>query len=120
MARESTVAGVLAALRRAEIGAGEVALGNRAALADWADTSRSQITRAARRQDLGGETGWKIAGLASVVLALLELFEPDAIPGWLRGVNPHLNNRRPIDVLAQGDVAGVMAAVQAVRVGSFA
>ncbi len=109
-----------ARLRSAEAEAGKVAFGNRAAFADWAGTHRSQITRLAQGQDVGGEPGWRIAGLVSVVLALLEVYEPDAVPGWLQGINPHLNNRRPLDVLGEGDVAKVMAAIQATRVGSFA
>lgn len=109
-----------ARLRSAEAEAGEVAFGNRAAFADWAGIHRSQITRLAKGQDVGGEPGWRIAGLVSVVLALLEVYEPDAVPGWLQGINPYLNNRRPLDVLAEGDVAKVMAAIQATRVGSYA
>lgn len=107
-------------LRSAEAEAGKVAFGNQAAFADWAGTHRSQITRLAQGQDVGGDPGWRIAGLVSVVLALLEVYEPDAVPGWLQGFNPHLNHRRPLDVLAEGDVAKVMAAIQATRVGSFA
>lgn len=107
-------------LRTAEAGAGEVAFSNRAAFAEWAGIHRSQITRLAQGQDIGGEPGWRIAGLMGVVLALLEVYETDAVPAWLNGINPHLNHRRPLDVLAQGDIAEVMAAVQAARTGSFA
>ena len=55
-----------------------------------------------------------------VVTALLAVYERDAIPGWLHGRNPHLNGRRPIDVLASGDIAAVMSALQAARTGAFA
>ena len=64
--------------------------------------------------------GWRIKGLAAVVTALLGLYEPEVVPDWLAGFNPHLNNRRPLDVLAAGDVAAVMAAVQAAHTGSYA
>ncbi|MGH7575214.1 MAG: hypothetical protein ACREM1_08825 [Longimicrobiales bacterium] len=118
--RARSYADLTALLRSAQAGAGEVAFGGRAALAEWAGIHRSQITRLAGGQDIGGEPGWRIAGLMAVVLALLEVYEADAVPGWLEGINPHLNHRRPLDVLAEGDVAEVMAAVQAARVGSFA
>lgn len=108
------------ALAQATVEAGEVAFGSRAALADWIGTHRSQITRAARGQELGGEEGWLLASLAAVVTALLGLLEPDAVSGWLHGINPHLNDRRPIDVLAAGDAAAVMGAIQATRTGVFA
>ncbi len=109
-----------ATLARATVDAGEVAFGTRAALATWAGTHRSQVTRVARGQVVGGETGWRLAALAAIVTALLVVYEPEAIPGWLRGNNPHLGDRRPLDVLAAGDVTAVMGAVQAARTGAFA
>ena len=118
--RASSYEDLAALLRSAEAGAGEVAFRNRAAFAEWAGIHRSQVTRLAQGQDIGGEPGWRIAGLMGVVLALLEVYEPDVVPSWLQGINPHLNHRRPLDVLAEGDIAEVMAAVQAARVGSFA
>lgn len=108
------------ALALANVDAGEIALGSRAALAEWAGTHRSQITRAALGHALGGEVAWRITSLAAVVTALRSLYEPEAIAGWLAGANPHLGDRRPLDVLAEGDVAAVMAAVQAARTGVFA
>ena len=110
----------VAALAEATIGAGELAFGSRAALAAWAGTNRSQITRAAQGQEIGGEVGWRLAALAAVVTALLAVYEPAAVGGWLHGNNPHLGDRRPLDVLAEGDVAGVMVAVQAARTGVYA
>jgi uncharacterized protein (DUF2384 family) len=107
-------------IAEANVEAGEVALGSRAALAEWVGTHRSQITRAARGQELGGDEGWRLTVLAAVVTALLAIYEPAAVSGWLHGSNPHLNDRRPLDVLAEGDVATVMSAVQAARTGVFA
>jgi uncharacterized protein (DUF2384 family) len=108
------------ALPQAVVEAGEVALGSRAALADWAGIHRSQITRAVGGQDIGGEGGWRLAALAAVVMALLTVFDPEVVPDWLAGLNPHLNDRRPLDVLAAGDIAAVMGAVQSARTGSYA
>jgi hypothetical protein len=119
MARESQAAH-RRAVQRAAVDAGEVAFGTRAALAEWAGTHRSQITRVAGGQEAGGDVGWRLVALASVVTALLALYDADAIPGWLRGSNPHLQDRRPLDVLAEGDLASVMSAVQAARSGVYA
>jgi uncharacterized protein (DUF2384 family) len=110
----------VAALAEAGVEAGEVVFGNRAGLAQWVGTHRSQITRAARGQELGGEEGWRLSSLAAVVTALLSFYEPEAVSGWLHGSNAHLRDRRPLDVLAEGDVAAVMAAVQAARTGAYA
>lgn len=108
------------ALAHASVEAGAVAFASRAALAQWAGTHRSQITRVADGQEVGGEVGWRLASLACVVTALISVYEPEAISGWLHGSNPHLADRRPLDVLAEGDVASVMSAVQAARTGVFA
>lgn len=107
-------------LGEATVQAGEVIFGTRAGLAEWLGTHRSQITRAARGQALGGEAGWRLSSLAAVVTALLSFYEREAAAGWLHGNNPHLGDRRPLDVLAEGDVAAVMAAVQAARTGAYA
>ncbi|MEP7001196.1 MAG: antitoxin Xre/MbcA/ParS toxin-binding domain-containing protein [bacterium] len=108
------------ALAGASVEAGEVAFASRADLAEWVGTHRSQITRAAKGQQIGGTEGWRLTVLAAVVTALLGIYEPAAVSGWLHGSNPHLNDRRPLDVLAEGDVASVMGAVQAARTGVFA
>lgn len=118
--KRNALKGHKAPLAHAIVEAGEVALGSRSALARWLGIERSQVTRAAAGQAIGGPAGWRIKGLAAVVTALLALYEPAAVAGWLAGANPHLNHRRPLDVLAQGDVAAVMAAVQAAQTGSFA
>lgn len=120
MASQATLEGHRAALAGAAIEAGEVAFGSRAALAAWVGMHRSQITRAAAGQAIGGEAGWMLSALAAIVTTLLSVYEPAAVSGWLHGSNPHLGNRRPLDVLAQGDVTAVMAAVQAARTGAFA
>ena len=104
----------------ARIDAGVVALGSRAALADWLGPARSQVTRAGKGASLGGDPGWLLTSLHAAVSALLTVYEPDAIPGWLTGFNPHLGDRRPLDVLAAGDVASVLAAIQTARTDSYA
>lgn len=108
------------ALAAARVDAGELAFTSRAALAAWLGTARSQVTRASQGMAIGGDTGWQLNGLHAVVSALLTMYDIEAIPGWLHGLNPHLGDRRPLDVLAAGDVASVMGAVQAARTGSFA
>jgi uncharacterized protein (DUF2384 family) len=120
MARRHTPRQRRLTLAQASVDAGEVVFGSRAALAEWAGSHRSQISRVAKGQEIGGEAGWRIAGLAAVVTALLDIYEPEAVAGWFHGANPQLRDRRPLDVLAEGDVAAVMAAVQAARTGAYA
>ena len=95
--------------------------GSDAELAAWLSVDRSQLSRYRRgRQQPGSEAGWRLTGLHAVVQALRQVLEPDAVGDWLLGVNAHLNHQRPLDVLHEGRVAEVMAAVEAERVGSFA
>jgi hypothetical protein len=92
-----------------------------AELAGWLGVDRSQLSRYRRgRQRPGGEVGWRLTGLQAVVQALRQVLEADAVADWLLGVNAHLNQRRPLDVLREGRVAEVMNAVEAERTGSFA
>jgi uncharacterized protein (DUF2384 family) len=120
MAASATLENHRLALAGAAVDAGEVAFGSRSALAEWLGTHRSQVTRAAEGQVISGEVGWRLTVLAAIVTALLGVYEPAAVSGWLHGSNPHLGDRRPLDVLAEGDIGSVMTAVQAARTGVFA
>ena len=84
------------------------------------EINRSQVTRSRQGQRFRGESAWRATGLQVVVAALLQFLEPAVIADWLQGTNAHLNHRRPLDLLRDGHVAAVMAAVEAERAGSFA
>lgn len=43
-----------------------------------------------------------------------------SIPKWLRGLNARLGDRRPIDVLREGHVSDVIAAIETEKSGAFA
>lgn len=107
-------------LQQAGAASGISVFGSANSFAAWLDVNRSQITRTRYGQRLRGEPAWRASSLAAVVGALLQFLEPDAIPDWLQGINAHLNHRRPLDLLREGHVAAVMAAVEAERAGSFA
>ena len=50
---------------------------------------------------------------------LLRLYRPETAERWLFGLNPHLRNRRPIDVIRAGETQEVLAALRQERAGSF-
>jgi uncharacterized protein (DUF2384 family) len=52
--------------------------------------------------------------------ALLRLYEPSTAEKWLFGLNPFLRQRRPIDVIRQGRVEELLAAIRQEQAGSFA
>jgi uncharacterized protein (DUF2384 family) len=51
---------------------------------------------------------------------LLRLYPPDIAELWLTGFNPHLRDRRPIDMIRRGRTQEVLDAISAARAGSFA
>jgi hypothetical protein len=39
---------------------------------------------------------------------------------WLMGHNAHLSDRRPVDLLREGNLSGVIAAIEALKSGAYA
>lgn len=105
---------------KSEVATGTTVFGTQATLADFLDVHRSQITRAAQgMQELQDDPAWRLSGLGAVYGTLRHVLDEEIIPAWLQGANAHLNFRRPIDLLHEGRIAEVMAAVEAERAGSF-
>jgi hypothetical protein len=107
-------------IQQASTASGVTIFGSANSFADWLDVNRSQVTRGQRGQRMRGQPAWRATGLAAVVAALLQFLEPEVIADWLQGINAHLNHQRPLDLLRDGHVAAVMAAVEAERAGSYA
>jgi transcriptional regulator with XRE-family HTH domain len=92
-----------------------------ASLAEAIGVNRSQVRR--WREGLtepSPEAADRLVGLDAVVELLSGYLEPSSIRKWLEGFNAHLGNRRPIDVLRQGNLSEVVAAVQAAKSGAYA
>lgn len=68
----------------------------------------------------GPENADRIVGLDAVVELLSGHLEPSSISKWLNGFNAHLGDRRPVDVLRQGSLSEVIAAIEALKSGSYA
>ncbi|HET9984974.1 MAG TPA: helix-turn-helix transcriptional regulator [Longimicrobiales bacterium] len=66
------------------------------------------------------ETTDRIVGLDTVVELLSSYLEPGSIGKWLGGINAHLGDRRPVDLLREGNLSGVIAAIEALKAGSYA
>ena len=50
---------------------------------------------------------------------LLRIYEREAALAWLFGINPLLNDRRPIDLIRLGRAEELMRAIRAERADSF-
>ena|SRR5688572_9192656 len=91
-----------------------------ASMAKAFGVDRSNMTRWKQGAPLSAENSEKIEGIETVVALLLEILSPSTIPKWLRGINAHLDNRRPLDVIMAGRLSEVIAAVENERTGAFA
>ena len=92
-----------------------------ASIAEAIGVNRAQLRRWREgRTEPSPENADRLVGLDAVVELLTGYLEPSAIRDWLEGFNAHLQNRRPIDLLREGSLAEVMAAVQALKSGSYA
>ena len=91
-----------------------------AAIADFAGIDRSRVTRFKQGKNLEPETAALLDAVGATVTQLRGFLDDDAIPEWLRGVNAHLADRTPLDVLRTGRLSEVIAAIEAEKSGAFA
>lgn len=90
-----------------------------ARLADMLGVSRSQVTRWLRGSGIDPLNAEKVDLLELVWSNLLRLYERDAALAWLFGINPLLDDRRPIDLIRLGRAEELMRAIRAERSDSF-
>ncbi len=93
---------------------------SQAELAALLGVSRSQVTRWLKGAGIDPLNAEKIDLLELVLANLLRVYEPDVARAWLFGFNPHLGDRRPIDLVRAGKVEELLRAIRAARAGSFA
>ena len=95
------------------------AFGSDAELARLLGVDRSRITRW-RQGDLPDPANAdRVVGIDAVVELLSGFLDERSIPKWLYGVNAHLADRRPVDVLVSGRLSEVIAAIEAEKSGAF-
>lgn len=92
-----------------------------AQLAEALGVDRAQVTRWREgRTRPAADVADRLVGLDTVIELLSGYLEPDSIAKWLRGINAHLANRRPLDLLRQGQLSAVIAAIEAMKSDSYA
>lgn len=105
----------------AEIEVLRESFGNQSALANVLGVDRSSVTRWLQGKDApDAENEEKIAGLRYVMTRLSKLFNHEAAASWLKGINAHLGNQRPLDLLRKGRIAEVISAIEQTESGSYA
>ena len=90
-----------------------------ARVADMLGVSRSQVTRWLRGAGIDPVNAEKVDLLEMVWSNLLRIYPADAALSWLFGINPHLNDRRPIDLIRAGRAEELMRAIRAERADAF-
>ena len=96
-------------------------LGSQARVARLLGVSPSRVSRWLKSgEQPDPENRRKLEGLEFVLARLLMLYERDTAIKWLNGFNPHLGDRRPVDMLAEGRVTDLVRAVDAEEAGSYA
>jgi hypothetical protein len=90
-------------------------------MAEILGVNRAQVQRWREGRTVPGpENADRIVGLDTVVELLSGYLDRQSIPKWLLGFNAHLGDRRPVDLLREGSLSEVIAAIEALKSGSYA
>lgn len=109
------------AFHRVRLASARRAFPSDAQIAEALGVDRAQVKRWREgRTEPGPENADRIVGLDAAVELLSRYLEPTSIPKWLMGLNAHLGDRRPIDLLREGSLSEVIAAIEALKSGSYA
>jgi uncharacterized protein (DUF2384 family) len=95
-------------------------LGSQRRLAELLGVSPAQVTRWRRGGGIDLQNAERVDLLELVVASLLRLYPAEAAEQWLLGLNPHLGDRRPVDLVRAGRAQELLGALAAERAGGFA
>lgn len=95
-------------------------LGGQSAAARLLGVHRSRITRwlAGETPDVGNQA--KLDALEFILARLRQTFPAATACKWLLGINAHLGDRRPIDLIAAKRLAEVIGAIEQADLDSYA
>jgi transcriptional regulator with XRE-family HTH domain len=89
-------------------------------LARLLEVDRSRVSRWLRSEVPDAENRGKLEALEFVFSRLTTFLGSETAEKWLVGMNAHLANQRPIDLIRDGRIAEVIAAVEQFETGAFA
>lgn len=95
-------------------------VGGQAKLARLIGVSPSRVSRWLHDEVPDPENQRKVEGVEFVLSRLLARWRQETALKWLYGMNAHLHDHRPVDLLAQGRVAEVLGAIEAEETGAYA
>lgn len=88
-------------------------------LARLLEVDRSRISRWLKSESPDPENRAKVEALEFVFSRLSGFLSPETARKWLLGVNAHLGDRRPMDLLRDGRVAEVIRSVEELETGAY-
>jgi transcriptional regulator with XRE-family HTH domain len=94
--------------------------GGQAEVARALGVDRSRVTRWLRDAAPDADNRRKLESVEYAMARLLQTFRQETAVSWLYGLNAHLGDRRPIDLLIAGRVSEVLAAIEAEETGAYA
>jgi transcriptional regulator with XRE-family HTH domain len=103
----------------AKVEALRVDFGSQRRLAELLGVSPAQVSRWLRGAGIDPLNAERVDLLELVWSNLLRTYDADAARAWLFGLNPHLGDRRPIDLIRAGKTEELMRAIRAERAGSY-
>lgn len=89
-------------------------------LAELLDVDPAQVSRWLRGQGIDEVNAERVDLLELAMSRLLRMYSLDVAHRWLLGLNPHLGDRRPIDVIRQQRTQELIDALSQERAGSYA
>ena len=94
--------------------------GNRSRVASLLGVDRSRVTRWLSTEEPDEANRRAIDAFEFALERLTTRYRLETAFKWLDGVNPHLGGAQPADLLRQGRIAEVLAAIEADETGAYA
>ena len=95
-------------------------MGGQSAVADVLGVHRSRVSRWLGGDQPDPDNQAKLEGLEFVLARLSRRMAPATARKWLTGLNAHLGNRRPVDLILHNRIAEVLAALEQADLESYA
>jgi len=94
--------------------------GSKSRVASFLGVNRSRLSHWGPKESPHKDNQFKINSLYYIVTRLLQVYQPPTIEKWLFGINTHLANQRPIDLVVNDRIAEVLAAIEQADTGAYA
>ena len=89
-------------------------------LAELLGVSPAQVTRWRNGSGIDDANAQRVDLLELAMSSLLRVYSPEAAEDWLLGVNPHLGDRRPVDLIRGARTRELLDAIEVEAAGGYA